>query len=310
MHEREIRLRSGSIELSGTLALPGSGGPFPAVLFLTGSGQVDRNENHKRLPINAFREIAHHLTRNGVASLRYDKRGVGQSGGDFWSTGFHDGADDALAVLRYLRNEKEIAPQHVFLLGHSEGAFVATKLAGGGADVAGIILLSGGAQSGEAVLKWQAREVAKTLKGLNGWLIKLLRIDVLKAQQKQIDKIKQSDKDWFRIQLVAKINAKWFREFMAYDPTPDLARINVPVLAIAGTKDIQVDPGDLERMAHLVKAPFEGRLIQDMTHLLRIQKGEASVSNYKEEVKRPIAPEVLDAVSGWLEQRMGRLPPV
>jgi alpha-beta hydrolase superfamily lysophospholipase len=304
MQEQEVRFRSGEIELAGTIALPGPGGPFPGVLFITGSGQVDRNENHKKIRLNAFYDISHYLAQNGIASLRYDKRGVGQSEGDHWKTGLYDHAQDALAALQYLKQQKNIQPENIFILGHSEGAFIATRLAGGGAEVAGIILLSGAAQSGEAVLKWQVIQVARGLKGINRWLIKILRIDVSKAQQKQIDKIKRSQKDWYRHQFIVKINAKWLREFMAYNPAEDLPRITVPVLAITGSKDIQVDPADLERMAHLVKAPFERHVIQDMTHMLRIEEGDASISNYKEEIKKPVEPQLLEIVLHWLENRI------
>ncbi len=304
MQEQEIRFRSGELELAGTIALPGPGGPFPGVLFITGSGQVDRNENLKKMRINAFYDISHYLAQNGIASLRYDKRGVGQSEGDHWKTGFYDHAQDALAALQYLKQQKDFQPENIFLLGHSEGAFIATRLAGSGAEVAGIILLAGGAQSGEAVLKWQVVQVARGLKGINRWLIKILRINVSKAQQKQIDKIKRSKKNSFRQNLFVKINAIWLREFMAYDPTEDLQRITVPVLAITGSKDIQVDPADLERMAHLVKAPFEHHVIQDITHMLRIEEGEASISKYKEEIKRPVEPQLLEIVLRWLKNRI------
>jgi len=307
MQEQEVRFKSGEIELAGTIALPDGEGPFPCVLLITGSGQVDRNENVKRMPINAFYDISHFLAENGVASLRYDKRGVGQSEGDHWKTGFYDHADDALAGLRFLKQQKGIQPQRVFLLGHSEGAMIAARLAGTGAEVAGIILIAGPAQSGEAVLKWQATKVTKGLRGFNAWLIKLLRIDVSKSQQKAINRIKQSNKDWYRQNPFVKVNAKWFREFMAYNPADDMPRITVPVLAVTGSKDIQVDPADLERMASLLKAPFERHIIKDMTHLLRTEEGEPSISEYKKEVKRPIEPKLLDIILDWLQnQTAGR----
>jgi alpha-beta hydrolase superfamily lysophospholipase len=304
MREQEIRFRSSEIELAGTIALPDSSGPFPGVLLVAGSGQVDRNENHKKLHLNAFYDISHYLAQNGIASLRYDKRGVGQSGGDYWATGFHDRVQDAMAALQYLKQEKNIQPENMFILGHSEGAFIATRLAGDGVEVAGVILLAGGAQSGEAVLKWQAVQVARGLKGINGWLVKTLRIDVSKAQQKQIDRIKRSKKDFFRHQLLVKISSKWFREFMAYDPAEDLPRIAVPVLALTGSKDIQVDPDDLERMAHLLKSPFEHHLIRDMTHILRVEEGDASVSKYREETNKPLEPKLLELVLRWLENQI------
>jgi uncharacterized protein len=302
MQEREIRFKSGEIELAGTIAIPSGSGPFPAVLFICGSGQIDRNENHKKMHLNVFYDISHYLAENGIASLRYDKRGVGQSSGDYMASGFNDNAADAKAALQFMKQQKDMIPEKIFLLGHSEGAFLSCKLAGEGAGAAGIILLAGGAVSGEAVLKWQALKVAGGLKGLNGWIIKTFHIDVAKAQQKQLDKIKRSKKDWYTLQFVIKINAKWFREFMAYDPSADLQRISVPVLAISGSRDIQVDPGDLERMARLVKAPFEPHLIQGMTHLLRVGEGAAEISKYREEIKKPVEPKVTEIVLDWLKR--------
>jgi len=304
MQEKDASFKSGGIDLAGTLTLPDSDGKFPAVLLVAGSGQVDRNENHKKITINAFRDIASYLAQKGIASLRYDKRGVGKSGGDYWSTGFHDNAEDALSALNFLKNQENIQPKRVFILGHSEGAFIAAKLAGNGAAAAGVVLLAGGAQSGEAELKWQAVQVAKGLKGFSGWIIRTFHIDVLKAQRKQLEKIKKTKKDWIRVQLVAKLNVKWFREFLAYDPAQDLAKVRVPVLAITGSKDIQVDPNDLKLMARLVKAPFEGQLVPDLTHLLRTEKGEATVSTYKEQIKRPTEQKVLDLILLWLKRQI------
>jgi pimeloyl-ACP methyl ester carboxylesterase len=304
MQEQEIRFRSDGLELAGTLALPDKGSSFPGVLLIAGSGQVDRNENHQKLRLNIFYDIAHYLAQNGIASLRYDKRGVGQSGGSYWSAGFSNNVQDALAALQYLRNHKKIQPQKVFLLGHSEGALIATRLAGLGAEVAGVILLAGSARSGEEVLQWQVLQVARGLKGINGWLINKLHVDVAKAQAKQLEKIKASRQDWIREQLFVKLNAKWLREFMAYNPADDLPYISVPVLAITGSKDIQVDPADLERMAQLVQAPFEHHVIPNMTHILRSEAGEAAIARYKEEIKQPMEPQVLELVLHWLRQQL------
>jgi pimeloyl-ACP methyl ester carboxylesterase len=308
MPEQEIRFHSDGIDLSGTLALPSSGGPFPAVLFLAGSGQIDRNENSKQIRLNAFYEIARFLVRNGIASLRYDKRGVGRSEGDYWSSGFQDHLTDALAALKFLKQQAEVQAEKIFLLGHSEGAFLAARMSGGGAETAGVILLAGGAKSGEAVLKWQALQVVRGLTGMNRWIIDKFHIDVSKEQEKQLEKIKKSTAKVFRQNLFVKINAKWLREFMAYDPAADLARISVPVLAITGSKDIQTDPADLERMARLVKAPFESHRIQNMTHILREEKAEPSLSNYKREIKQPLEPQLLEIILPWLAVRTGLHP--
>jgi pimeloyl-ACP methyl ester carboxylesterase len=306
--ERDITFKSGSLQLAGTLMLPDSPVRVPAVVLIAGSGQVDRDENAKQLPINVLREIADYLAAHGIATLRYDKRGVGASEGSFWDAGFLDNVADASAALAWLKSQERVRPDAVFLLGHSEGALIATRLAGTGAEVAGAILLSGSAHSGEEILLWQATQVVKGLGGFNGWLIRTLRIDVLKTQRKELEKIKQSKANWYRRQLIAKINAKWMREFMAYDPADDLPKIQVPVLAITGSKDIQVDPADLVRMASLVTSPFEAHEMPNLTHILRAEPGQPTLSTYKQQAAQPVDRRVLDVIGDWLARELGRLP--
>jgi pimeloyl-ACP methyl ester carboxylesterase len=304
MIERDVTFPSGDLTLSGTLTLPDTGAPCPVVLLIAGSGQVDRDENHKKMRINVFRDVTDHLAGLGIGTFRYDKRGVGESEGDYWGTGLHDNAADALSALTYLKNQSDVDTKAIFLLGHSEGAVISTMLASEGADVAGIILIGGSARPGEEVLKWQALQVVKGMKGLSKWIIKLFRIDVAKSQQKQLDKIKRSTKETYRVQMIAKLNAKWMREFLAYNPADDLPQITVPILAITGEKDIQTDPEDLRIMAKLVKSEFEYHTVPNVTHILRIEDGEPSLSHYKKQVKQPTAPVVLELISDWLKKQI------
>jgi uncharacterized protein len=311
MKERDFSFVSAGPRLAGTLATPDGAGPFACVVMLTGSGEVDRDENAKKLRINVFGELAHYLAARGLASVRYDKRGVGQSQGDHWKTGFYDHVADAEEAVRAVEAraaEAGLRPDQIYLLGHSEGAYIATHIAASSGRVAGIILLAGGARSGEEELRWQARKVTDALTGFNALVIRVFRIDPLKAQAKHLEKIKRSNKDSYRVQLVQRINAKWMREFLAYDPAEDLPRIEVPVLAITGAKDIQVDPANLERMAELVKAPFEAHVVPDVTHLLRSEAGPGGLGTYKEQVKRPVDPRVLALVADWLQRQTGQMP--
>jgi uncharacterized protein len=302
--EHEISFPSGALTLAGTVTLPDSRGTFPGVVLIPGSGQVDRNENARKLAINALREIATDLAGKGIASLRYDKRGVGASQGDFWRTGFYDNVSDASAALHFFKSYEQVRSDQVFLLGHSEGAVITTRLGATNKDVTGLILLAGTAQSGEAVMAWQGEKVVKSMHGLNGFLINALHIDVQKAQRKQFEKIKRSTKDWYRIQLVAKLNAKWTREFLAYDPADDLPKIQIPVLAITGSKDIQVDPSDLKTMARLVKSEFEAHEVPDVTHMLRAEPGEPTLSTYRQQVQKPVDERVLDIITDWLQRHI------
>jgi len=304
MIEQEVSFKSEALNLYGTLAMPDSRGPFPAVLFIAGSGQVDRNENHKKFPINLFREFASLFAGEGIASLRFDKRGVGASEGDYWSAVFSDNTTDARSALDYVRSRKEIKSGAVFLLGHSEGALIAVSLAGQGVDVAGAVLLAGAAQRGEDILRWQTRQVAAGMKGLNGLLIKLLRIDIAKAQQKQMDKIKRSTKDSYRVQLITRLNANWMREFIDYDPTQDLSRMKIPALAITGSKDIQADPSDLGKMVELVTTDFEYHEVPNVTHILRHEEGPPTLATYKKQVNQPMDARIPELVLNWLKKRV------
>ena len=273
------------------------------MLLVPGSGQVDRNENASKLRINAFHDIAVHLSEQGIATLRYDKRGVGASEGNFWETGFFDNVTDAGAALGCLKSQKEIRLDKVFLLGHSEGAMTSTRLAATGAGVSGVILLAGPARKGEDVLVWQCEQVVKGMRGFNKWLINLFHMDVRKSQQKQLDKIKKSIKNSYRVRGVVKLNAKWFREFMAYNPADDLPKIQVPVLAITGSKDIQVAPADLGQMAGLAKAEFESHILPNITHLLRVEPSEPTLSTYKQQIAQPVDKSVLQTISEWLRKK-------
>ena len=304
MFEEDVVFESNSINIAGTLTKPNSEASFPCVLLIPGSGQVDRNENHKKMRLNALHDIAVYLANNGIASFRYDKRGVGASGGDYWKTGFYNNVSDAKASLKYLKKQDSIQHENIFLLGHSEGALISTRMAGDGVDVAGVILLAGTAQPGEETLKWQAKTIAKGLKGINKWIITLLRIDLEKSQQKQLQKIRGSAKDWYRIQLVSKLNAKWMREFIEYNPAKDLSKIKVPVLAITGAKDIQANPDDLKRMEELVQSPFEYHLLEGATHLLRHQEGNADISTYKKQIRQEIDPRILSLILLWLHKHI------
>ncbi len=300
--ESIIAIRSSGLALEGTLNASGSL-PAPAALLISGSGPVDRNSNAKRLPINVMGHVAAHLAANGITSLRYDKRGVGRSEGDYLSTGFNDNIDDARAAIEALRARPEVDADRVVVVGHSEGALIASALAED-EHLAGVALLAGAATNGKDVLRWQAQQVAPTLPKPVKLLMKMLRQDLVRTQTKRLDRIESSTDDVIRIQFV-KLNAKWFREFMAYEPIAALRHAAVPVLAITGTKDIQVNPADVALMAHAVPTPFTGHLVDDVTHLLRTEPGPASIRTYKKQARQPLDERVTALLTDWVTSHTG-----
>ncbi len=200
----DITIPSGPLTLRGTLTLSGATSPTataPAALLVSGSGPIDRNSNTKRLAIDVMSQLADRLAANGIASLRYDKRGVGDSDGAYLSAGLHDNIDDARAALEVLKARPEVDARRVVVIGHSEGALIAASLADDD-QLAGVVLLAGTARNGREVLLWQARQLAPTLPKPVRWLMKLLRQDIERSQVTKLDRIEASTDDVIRIQLV------------------------------------------------------------------------------------------------------------
>jgi len=206
--QQDVTFVSKGLRLEGTVALPDSPRPCPAVLMIVGSGMVDRDESHKKLPIDVMRQLAMHLGENGIGSLRYDKRGVGASEGDFWTAGLSDNTDDAAAALECLRSQPGVDPERVYVLGHSEGATICMRLAGAREPIAGAILLAGVGVQGEEGLLWQGEQVVPGMKGLNRWLIGAFRVDVRKQQMKAFAKINKSTKDTYRVSGIQRITPR------------------------------------------------------------------------------------------------------
>ena len=290
--------------LSGTLTVPREGsGVFPAVLLLTGSGPIDRDSNHRKIRFDVTAQVAAALAEVGVASFRYDKRGVGESPGDWRESGFWDNVDDAAAALAMLRGRPEVDASRLVVAGHSEGAVQAVALAARDRSVAGVILLAASARPGEEMLLWQARVILPTLPRPVRFLLRVLPGDPVKKVGANHAKLKATTTDVARLNL-ARVNAKWFREYLAYDPADDLPKIDVPVLAVTGTKDLQVDPADLAVVADRAAGPVETHLVEDLTHSLRRQAGAPSLSRYKREVREPVDAEVVAIVQEWVKRNI------
>ncbi|GGO12972.1 acyl-CoA thioester hydrolase [Microbispora rosea subsp. aerata] len=303
MRDIDLTFTSAGERLAGTLTLPDGEGPFPAALLVPGSGPVNRDSDHRRLPLGVTRQLAEAFAAAGIASLRYDKRGVGASTGDFLATGFRDNMDDAEAALAALRDRPEVDSGRVALAGHSEGALIAANLAARDPAVAAVVLLSGAAKIGAETLRWQAARLAPTMPAFVRVLLRLTRTDLVTKVTRNHERIRRTTTDVAWVGGV-RLNARWTREFLDHDPAADLALITAPVLAVTGEKDLQVDPADLTRMAELVRGPIETRLIPDLSHILRRQPGTPSLRAYKREAREPIDAQVRDLVTGWLVEEL------
>ncbi|GAA1018634.1 acyl-CoA thioester hydrolase [Acrocarpospora pleiomorpha] len=280
------------------MTLPSGRGPHPAVLLLHGSGRLDRDANTSRLRMSLGPPLAAALAERGIATLRYDRRGVGATPGDWLATGFTDNLRDATAALRTLAARPDIRADAIGVVGHSEGALHAMSL-GSHPQVAAVVLLAGFARLGEDALRRQASMLARDLPALLRPLMPALRA----FATRQLTRIKATRADVTRV-AGRPINARWMRELLIHDPRLDLADIKVPVLAITGGKDIQVDPADLEEIRRLVRGEVEIHLVSDLTHLLRRDPGPASARSYPRLLRQPVDPDLLTQVAAWLAHRL------
>ena len=299
MNETDVSIAAGEGALAGTLTTPNDEGPFPAALLIAGSGPLDRDGNHKRLPLSLSKDLAQVLNDAGWASLRFDKQGIGQSTGDYLSTGFYDELADATAALKWLGSLPNITD--AVAVGHSAGALYAAEMSTHEDAVAGAVLLAYTIKTGEETLIWQAGEIGESVPRWVKGLLKVFGTSIEKQQSKALTKLKNTSKDVVRIQG-QKINAKWMREFLAYDPEPVLRMTTSPLLAITGSKDVQVDPADIDLIAKIAGDHATAMVINDVDHLLRTET--AAVSNpkrYIEQVTKPIDDRVVGVLVSWLE---------
>lgn len=305
--EQEVHIE-GRYTLSGTLTLPRNGtGKHPAIIMVHGSGEVDRDENAKRMKINAFKELSHLAVEEGFAVLRYDKRGIGKSKGDYYETGLHDLIEDAEEAVNFARKHPSVDEDQLIILGHSEGAMIAPAVYKK-AEVQGMILLSGSAEPLGVTTEWQREALKKDMrqmKGFQGWLLRTLKVEQKfeKMNSRLIERIKATDEAVIRFKG-KKINAKWNREHMDFNVAEYLPEVTCPVLAITGSKDVQVKPEQVETICELVHGPCKAHLIPDLTHLLRKTDKEHNigkiVKDYKSQTKNPVDSELKNMIRSWL----------
>jgi uncharacterized protein len=286
--------------------------PIAAALVITGSGRINRDSDARLrrtgvtlLRTGVTRQIAEALAEANVLTLRYDKRGVGASSGDYLRAGLTENLADARAGLRWLAARAAGLP--LLTVGLSEGTLHAARLA---ADdkVAGTVLLGAPARTGEQVMDWQIDKISQTLPRTVTAIMRITGGDFARTQHKRLARLAASTGDVIRMQGI-RVNARWFREFLSYDPAADFARIEVPVLAITGGHDMQVPPEDVDAIGRLVRGPFDGHVVDGLSHLLRPDPRRAGPRGYRRAVREPVSPAVLSIITAWVADHWGSADP-
>jgi len=302
LREDLVEIPAAGALLAGVVTRPDANGRRPSALLINGSGPMDRDSAMPGMALGLGPALAVALADHGYVLLRYDKRGVGASGGDYLSTGFHDECGDAASALTALRARPAVDSERVFVIGHSTGAVVAANLVRAAPPPAGYVLLAGAAQPGERVMAWQSDQIAATLP----WPLRPLGPVLVRRQARERRRIRGSSADRHDRMPRSCLTDRWLREYMAHDPGPDLAAIDRPVLAITGGKDIQVDPADVARIGRLVNGPVDGEVPPDLTHLLRREAGPPGLSRYRAQLTRPMEDWVTERIVAWVRVRLAR----
>lgn len=264
---REIHIPSGDIVLAGTLTTPREADRKTAVVLVAGSGPNDRDS--KIGPHKPLRDIADHLTREGYTVLRYDKRGVGASSGSFMESSLSDFVTDAESALRYLREQGEY--DRIGLIGHSEGGLIAQMIAAEAPEATDfIILLAAPGVSGIETIVYQNQvmmgslltpgeeekfaevtretfeQLANRSKNRAGDSLLIAKYFdqvlplVREEQRAETTKLVRSDE--YLTPMLNSISMGFYKDFLRADPAKLLPRITCPILALNGSKDMQVEP--------------------------------------------------------------------
>ena len=321
---------SGTMDIQGNVGLPLGAGPHPAVVLINGSGPQDRDSTVAGFSL--FAELAEHPAELGIASLRWDDRGVGGSSGSDAQATLEDRAGDAEAALGLLESRSDVGSRRIGLVGASEGGWIAPIVANRSDSVAFVVLLAGVAVPGDEILRAQllriltvagvptdeiAREQAhqelalQAVKTGEGW--DEVELSYRQLARRQLDDLSDDaresipDEEYFIKTVVQDelrtLQSPWFSSLVQYDPRPDLIELRVPVLALFGELDTQV-PLDLN-MAALSEALSASdapshtiETIAQASHLF-----QTAVTGSPDEYSKltpAFAPDFLQQLSDWL----------
>lgn len=327
----EVSYENQGIHLAGTLTLPRGPGPFPAALMISGSGPQDRDETimgHK-----PFWIIADYLTRRGIAVLRVDDRGVGKSSGNSTQSTLDDMAGDVLAGISYLKSRKEIDAKHIGLIGHSEGGMVGPLAASRSSDIAFVVLLAGPGVSfqqaidarqsqAEVIMRQQgaSEEAIDWNNAVQKMIIRVLKKDTdamvaIPEMRAELEKMKADLPEPRRSALnstaaVTEMDRQFtavaspeMRSILLYQPASVLSKLKAPVLAMDGSRDIQVAatinlPAIASALAQGGNGDFTVVELPGLNHLFQSCQ-KCTLAEYAE-LEETFSPTALLVMGDWL----------
>lgn len=309
---------NGNIKLAGTLTYPKEGTNFKAVVLVTGSGPQDRNE--ELMEHKPFLVLSDYLTKHGIAVLRYDDRGVGKSEGNFQLSTLTDFIGDAKAAVTYLRTLPQMDTTHIGIIGHSEGGMIAEVLATHPNLVNFAILLAAPGIPIKDLMLQQTRDILTSNQEKPGSIDSTVRlfsklyesiltkncdISCLTNHIKEEVGEQEYNKNALQyLSLTQQLSTSYFSEFLQFNPQVYLNKIQIPVFALNGDKDIQVKAdSNIDAIRKEMKsgnnANYTDKIYPNVNHLFQICQ-KCTVSEYGD-IEMTFLPEALEDISNWIQ---------
>jgi len=306
--DEQVRIQANGFSLAATVSRPASAATGPserggAVILVPGSGPVDRDETVAGVAI--FAQLANAIADAGFVVVRFDKRGIGQSGGREESATIADFADDVRAVVKYLEKRKDVDPKRIAIVGHSEGGYISMVAASEEKKkIAAIALIATpGTTGAELVLEQQRHQLDLMNLGAEE---KLRRIDL----QKQIHSAVMTGSGWETIPPAYKRQADtvWFKSFLTFDPARIMPKVAQPMLVIQAGRDSQVPARHAQLLSGLAKARKNNpgadlSVVDGINHLL-VPAVTGEVDEYASLQDRTVSPGLISTLVGWLKDKL------
>jgi alpha-beta hydrolase superfamily lysophospholipase len=269
----------------------------PAVVLIPGSGHLDRDSTVAGVPL--FAQLAGGLAGKGFVVVRYDKRGVGQSGGRTETATLRDYADDAVAAVKWVGRRKDVDDRRIFVVGHSEGAAIA-MLAAKEKRINALVLMAGMGTTGRELILEQQQHALNVAK-----VEEAQRAEKVELQQKILEAV-VTEKGWEELPADVRplVDTPWYRSLLLFDPARVMKDVRQPILILHGAADWQVPPHHAGKLAELARGrkntpPVELKVLPGLTHAF-LPAGTGSASGNGAEDARQISPEVVTAIAEWL----------
>jgi len=305
-NDEAVRIPANGFVLAGTLSKPTQAAPagarLPAVVLVGGSGPTDRDSLVFGIPV--LGQIADGLADAGFVVLRYDKRGIGQSGGRAESAGLTDYAEDVRVAVKMLADRKDIDPKRIGVVGHSEGGAVALIAAAKDKRIAAVALLAANGVPGADLILAQQQHALDRLK-LSGEE-RQAKVDL----QKRIDEAVLTGKGWEQLspEVRRSVDNAEFQSILSYDPAKIIPDVRQPILIVQGELDTQVEPSNADRLEALARkrknqAAVDVARVPGVNHLL-VPATTGETDEYGSLPDKRVSAAIIDALSAWLKKTL------